>query len=664
MADLNFRIAATLDSGGFNNAAASIRGVGQASGEVSKAMEGTAAAVETVKSAVQGFLALEVVQFLKDIVNEAADAEMNEARLKLAVDNTGLSWEANKPKIEAFLDGMQTLTGVSKEQLTPALTQLVQRLGSVREAQEYLNLTVGVARGMQLDYASAADLVSGVVNNNTFALRQAAVAMGEDKDARKDSAQVLAELTRRYSDFADKAPAISKGVQGITNQWEAMKIELGTGLGPMVVFIGEELVRTLNVVLQAVRYIVDGTLGLIVGIGEGWLRLFGLVSPGAAKMAEDWHKSLLAINVDAAKTGKALHETLYGVSASDTSKNITKNLVEPTTKAFLEMNDAEKKIMADGATASAQSQAQKLADVMMNLERENAAVKQSLAEQDNWRRLSIKDQQALLDAADATTRQKLIAAVDAANQQQLEAQKKLIDAQLAEEAAGSAKYIELKKKEIDLETAAAKAHAQLTIQNQQQLDQALQTIDAQDTAERKKLYTNYYQMLGQAANQSGQDVGKALGDSLAGQKVNWRTTLTQIMQMIINTAVKAIEAYYQIGAANSIAQMGWAGVAAAAGLEAMGAAASAAVGSLSASPDSGGASIASSGSSTSSSSSTTATPAQAGIQVNIQGDMISDTAYIDRLAGALDSAVNNRDVRLTSTNSTTQGAVPKLTAGV
>lgn len=651
MPGLNFQIAATLDAAGFKGAAEALRTVEDASGGVTTALEATAGAFETVESAIQGFLAIQVIQFLRDIVNQTIEHDKAEQQLKLAVDNTGQSYEANKSKISGYLAATQSLTGANKEELVPALEVLISRLGSVRQAQDQLNLVIGVSRGLNMDYAAAAALVSGVVNGQPRALNEAARAMGLDTAAKKDASVVLKDLTQRYGDFADKESALTKTTEDFSNQWTYMKELLGTYIAPIFVMIGDVALRVLNSIIPLTQ-----TLALVIGyvgtaIAKGILYPLSFISPAFKDAYNSVSNVLTAMREEANKTGAEMQQALFGNNSGNAAAQLKRNLVDPHQAAYLQMNETELKALAAGDLAAATSAKAQLQYKIAQLQQEAEAQKQALKDQDNYSRLSAQNREALMTAVDNETNQKRLALQRQFDSQQAAEDKKYMDSQIALTRTGTEENLKLRLQELDAETAAQKRQIAESIMAEQDRAKAIATIDNNAKAQRIKIYTETYAQETSMAEQAATAIGTSTGNMLAGQQDAWKSALTAIIQMVFNTAAKNIMANYATGASSYVAEGGYWGIALGAGLMALGAAAAAAVSSASTSPTSsslpGG--TVSTAAPSATSSPLTGPQAAGPISISIQGDVIGDNAFVDRMAQKLSAAVNNRDVRLVAT---------------
>lgn len=654
MADLNFRIAATLDNAGFTQAAAALRGVGVGADAATVGLEGVETAAEGVSTALNAFAGLVVIQFLRDIVDETAKAETQQLQLKTRVESTGLSFAQAGPQINSFLEGVQNLTHVSKEELIPAFEQLITRTHSVRDAQELLTTTVGVARGANMGLVEAADLVAGVMNNQSRAILQATKMLGLHKGAATDSKTIMKDLTSTFGSMAESVSAAT-AIQGdLTAKFQETKIELGTGLMPVIGLLGDLVLRVFNFILGTARFTFDGVVAIVLKAISSIiypLTFFSTTAKAAFKSIQDATDSFAGSAVDAGNVIRSAFQ-----KTADAHADISKGMVDVTKKTYDELNEAQKTAIAEGLAASQAGDLAKYNSAMALLNKKAAAEKKALRDSAADQLLSEKDMAALLGSVDNEMLAKRLALKAQYDKAESDQTKNLLTSQVALTVDGSQAQLQAKLKLLDATTAAERQQANDSLLDAKQHAVAMQVIDNNSTAARAALYKTYYQKTVDLADSAATEIGTAMGNMLAGQSSTWRSSLANILKMIINYGVTAIEANYAIGASVSVATQGWVGVAEGAGLLAAGAAAAAVVGNMLTDPSSSPSTISSSAASSTISASPTAaaaapttTSAAAGMTVIIQGDMLGDNAVADRLAARINDAVLNRDVRLVAT---------------
>lgn len=156
-------------------------------------------------------------------------------------------------------------------------------------------------------------------------------------------------------------------------------------------------------------------------------------------------------------------------------------------------------------------------------------------------------------------------------------------------------------------------------------------------------------------------IGAATGNLVNGQQDAWK----QILNVVIDSLTQELTAVLVTSQAERIAKEvaagGWygfiSGAAQAAGIAAMGAAAKAALRggsssfSASGSGGGGGGGYSGGGSSTGTSSAAQAAPATTplSLHITVQGDMVNDPAFIDRMVRKISDSVENRNTRLVAT---------------
>ena len=649
MSTLNFTINSLLQGNGFSEAAAGARAVGTESKGAAAGIEEMATAMEVVQTAVEGFLALQVVQFLRDLVTGTIEAQKQENQLKIRVDNTGLSYDANRDKIQAFLQATQELTGVHKEELIPTFEKLIDVTGSVRTAQENLNLAVAVGRALSIDSAQAAKMVGALLDNQAGGFRMLARAVGAHGAQLKDANFVMDETVKKFGSMNDAVSPLEKSTLDISNMWKDMKLELGEGLGPVLVWIGDIFLRLMTTIIASVRGTVDLLGGLAMGLTEMLVAPLAAFSSKFNAIYQEMKAQHAALVANAADAGKKIVDAwdFSLKKTADIHSTFVKNLKEKNA----ELTDDEIKLLAESAAANASSEAAKLATSLAAIEKHKAQQITAIKAMEDFRLLSKKNQDALLATAEAEAQTKRMAAQGQYDKAEWDNEKKLMDSKIALMQAGSNQKLQAQLNELNAEKLAQEKQARDTIKNEIDLQNTLMTIDNDAEAKKKALVVASYQAQSATANQYAEIIGTTTGQMLSGQQDAWKSALAQIIKMILDKAAIHVMAAYMEGGAEQVAQGGWVGVASGAALIALGAAASAAVSALA-----GGGSASSTGSTVSSmmvsASPTTDAAGTAGanntstVNVNLYGDTINDPSYLQNLAAKLSAAVNNKSVRL------------------
>lgn len=124
----------------------------------------------------------------------ADDFEKSHAKLQQAIKDSGNSFEAFSPQIDASQKKMEAL-GFTSAQTQEALANLTTGLGSPAKALKDMGLAADVARFKHIDLATAATLVTKAEEGNLKALKQ----MGIDLPIAGGGAKALAQAQQNLS---------------------------------------------------------------------------------------------------------------------------------------------------------------------------------------------------------------------------------------------------------------------------------------------------------------------------------------------------------------------------------------------------------------------------------------------------------------------------------
>lgn len=155
--DLAVRIATILDSTGLNKADKAVGGFEKKLKTLAKTLGATLSV-----SAVVAFGKASAEAFIKD--------QQEAAKLANVMKNLGL--ELANPAIAGYIDNLQRISGVSDDQLRPALQGLVQQTGDLRKSQELLGLAIEMARGSGESLATTSNDLAQAFVGNTKSLKK------------------------------------------------------------------------------------------------------------------------------------------------------------------------------------------------------------------------------------------------------------------------------------------------------------------------------------------------------------------------------------------------------------------------------------------------------------------------------------------------------------
>jgi len=167
------------------------------------------------------------IALLGDAVRASREEEVGITRLATAVDNAGLSWREHGAAIERIIQARQRLA-YSDGALRDSLSILVAQTGSVTDALRLQLLAADVARGKNIDLATASELVGKVAQGNTAVLTRYGIVL--DKNATAQEA--LAALQARFGGQAEAYAATAQGsADRLATAWENAVESVGGAVG-------------------------------------------------------------------------------------------------------------------------------------------------------------------------------------------------------------------------------------------------------------------------------------------------------------------------------------------------------------------------------------------------------------------------------------------------
>jgi hypothetical protein len=386
---LAIRIAAIFDNKGLKQADKGIKGLQSSVKKLAGAAGiglSTAAVINFGKKAAAAFIADE----------KAAN------RLAIAVKNLGLGFET--PRIERYISDLSKMSGVTDDQLRPAMQRLLQTTGSVAKSQELLTQAIDIAAGSGVSYET-------VVNDLSMAY------VGQTRGLRKYSLG-LSQAELKTMKFADVQERLNKQFSGASAEYlttYAGKLQLiTTAAGEASETIGKSLVESLVAVFAAgdttkfvnqIDTLATKIADTVAAVVFGFQKLYVLTSDRAILASfnpfDDYEKNALAAIEAAEKAAKFRRNApSMGYSGSqplgiyETSAQIAarKKAENDAAKRQRELAALQKKSLDTQKKQNALTKASKT----LNLEAIGieAALKGKISETD---RLSLMLQKAILD---------------------------------------------------------------------------------------------------------------------------------------------------------------------------------------------------------------------------------------------------------------------------
>lgn len=181
-----------------------------------------ASAVKTALAGIAGGLTGAAIgTFLRGAIDEARDAEDKLAQLRVAIENTGASFDAVNPSIDEAVGNIQNLTRYSDDAARGALTTLISISGRVGASIRALNVVTDLAAAKHIELNDAATLVGKAMIGNTTALGKMGIKVKEGADA-------VEVLRAKFKGFAEAdAGTLTGKLDQVTNAWSDVKEAIG-----------------------------------------------------------------------------------------------------------------------------------------------------------------------------------------------------------------------------------------------------------------------------------------------------------------------------------------------------------------------------------------------------------------------------------------------------
>jgi hypothetical protein len=148
-------------------------------------------------SLLAAFSVQKITQFGKAAAKAFIEDEKAASRLAMSVKNLGLAFET--PRIEQFISDLSVMSGVTDDQLRPAMQRLLQTTGSVTKSQELLTQALDIAAGSGIDYETVVNDLSMAYVGQTRGLRKYSLGLTQAELKSMSFAEVQERMTKNFS---------------------------------------------------------------------------------------------------------------------------------------------------------------------------------------------------------------------------------------------------------------------------------------------------------------------------------------------------------------------------------------------------------------------------------------------------------------------------------
>jgi hypothetical protein len=376
------------------------------------------------------FGAQQLLKFAKNASKAFIEDEKAASRLALAVKNLGLEFES--PRIERYISDLSRMSGVTDDQLRPAMQRLLQTTGSVAKAQELLTQATDIAAGSGVDYETVVNDLSMAYVGQTRGLRKYSLGLSQTELKTMKFADVQERLNKQFSGAsAEYLTTYAGKLQLITTAAGEASEKIGGALVDSLVsvFAAGDSTQFVNQIDTLATKIADTVSAVVFG----FQKLYVLTSDRAILASfnpfDDYEKNALAA-IEAAEKASKFRRNAPGMGYSgsqpmgiyETSAQIAarKKAENDAAKRQRELAALQKKSLDTQKKQNALTKASKTLNLdLIGIE---AALKGEISETD---RLSLLLQKSLLEGNAALATQ-LADQLEAATKRQNELRQSLL----------------------------------------------------------------------------------------------------------------------------------------------------------------------------------------------------------------------------------------------
>jgi len=230
------------------------KGVNQAQ-RAFKNLSGTA----KVGAVAFGALGIAATKYGADAVRAAAADQKAQLKLAKTLQNVTKATDAQIAANEKFITTQQFATGVSDEQLRPALENLVRATGDVGKAQSLLKLSLDVSAGSGRDLEMVSLGLTRALGGNFASLSKLGIVIPENIKKSKDYGKLQEYLNTLFGGQAAVAAGTYEGKLAILGQRTSeLKESIGGALLPALTKLVDYVIKN---IMPALEGFINGLSG-------------------------------------------------------------------------------------------------------------------------------------------------------------------------------------------------------------------------------------------------------------------------------------------------------------------------------------------------------------------------------------------------------------------
>jgi hypothetical protein len=236
------------------------------------------------------FSVQKITQFSKTAVKAFMEDEKAANRLAKSVENLGLAFAT--PHIENFISQMASASGVTDDQLRPAMQRLLQTTGSLTKSTALMTQALDISRGSGVDYETVVNDLTMAYVGQTRGLRKYSLGLSQAELKAMSFTDVQKKLTTQFSGANAAYLETYAGKMGILANAASESTEIiGKGLVDSLTMLAGEG-NTVQPLADSMQDLAQGTSDVIVGLADiasGFKNLGGLGNlkgPRGGKLSE------------------------------------------------------------------------------------------------------------------------------------------------------------------------------------------------------------------------------------------------------------------------------------------------------------------------------------------------------------------------------------------
>lgn len=177
----------------------------------------------------------------------AAEDQASQAQLAQQLRKAAGASDDQVASTEAWITAQGKATGISDDELRPALARLATATGDVGKAQKLAALAMDVSAGSGKSYQQVTEALAKAQNGNLGALGRLGIATKDASGHTKTLAQIQQDLADKYRGAAAKAADTATGKQKIlTTQLHELAEQIGTAVLPAMAAFATKLTEVVG----------------------------------------------------------------------------------------------------------------------------------------------------------------------------------------------------------------------------------------------------------------------------------------------------------------------------------------------------------------------------------------------------------------------------------